>query len=127
MIVRIASWILRVLFLLLLILGLVFWIGNVDAIVPVHMILGILFVLVLWVIAGTTAAARGGNWGLAGAAFVLGIIMIAFGLRQAIILTNSLHWIIQVIHLLLGLCGIGLGEAMTARYKRFNTTSTVAA
>lgn len=128
MIIRATLWVLRVCVLLTLILGIVFWAGNVDAVVPIHMLLGILVVLSLWVLAVATATAKGGNWGLAAGAFVLGIIIVALGLRQTSILpAPSLHWIIQVIHLLLGLSAAGLGEAMAGRYKRLNAARTAAA
>lgn len=128
MAVRITLWVLRVCVLLTLILGIVFWAGDIAAIVPIHMLLGILVVLSLWVLAVETGMAKGGNWGLSGGAIVLGIIIVAFGLRQASILPNSpLHWIIQVIHLLLGLSAAGMGEAMAGRYKRTNATRTATA
>ena len=50
-------------------------------------------------------------------AVVLGIIIVAFGGTQAEILTGSSHWVIQVIHLLLGLSAIGLGERIGSRYR----------
>ncbi len=129
MVVRVTLWVLRVCAVLALILGIVFWTGNTpSSLVSIHMLLGILVVLSLWVIAVATATAKGGNWGLSGGALVLGLVIVALGLTQTGILkAASLHWIIQVIHLLLGLSAIGLGEAMAGRYKRSNATRTATA
>ncbi len=129
MVVRITLWVLRVCVLVGLILGIILWTGKGDSIVGIHMLLGILTVLSLWVIAVLTAMAKGGNWGLSGGAIVLGLVVAAFGLTQKTILPdpNSLHWIIQVVHLLFGLGTIGIAEMMVARYKRMNAAKTVAA
>ena len=60
-----------------------------------------------------------GGIGLAIGAFVLGLITLAVGLTQQQILPDpSVHWIVQVIHLLLGLSAIGMGEAISGRYRR---------
>ena len=119
MLVRITVMVLRVSALLALILGIIFWFNNSDSILPFHMLLGIIVTLSLWVLGFAIGMTRGGNWGLAAGAFVLGLIMIALGLTQASILPDSpLHWIIQVVHLLLGLSAIGLGEMIAGRYRR---------
>ena len=119
MLVRITVMVLRVSALLALILGITFWFNNSDSIVPFHMLLGIIVTLSLWILGFAIGMTRGGNWGLAAGAFVLGLIMIALGLTQAGILPHSpLHWIIQVVHLLLGLSAIGLGEVIGGRYRR---------
>ena len=118
MLVRIMIMILRLSVLLALILGIVFWTGNALNLIPVHMGLGILVVLSLWILGFAQATAKGGNWGLAAGAFILGLIVFIFGLEQQTLLPGSAHWVIQIIHLLLGLLAIGLGEMLAARYKR---------
>ncbi len=98
--------VLRTCVVLNLILGILFWTGNAaDSLVLVHMGLGILVVLSLWTLGLAQALTKGGSWGLAIGAVVLGIILAASGGTQDEILTGSLHWVIQVIHLLLGLSG----------------------
>jgi hypothetical protein len=124
--VRISQWVLRICGLITLILGVTLWTGSADALIPVHMILGILTVLSLWVLAVSTATAKGGNWGLAGGAIVLGLIVMALGLRQQLILVGAAHWVIQVIHLLLGVSAVGMGEVLGGRYRRFNKASAAA-
>ncbi len=124
MLVRITSNVLRVCALIALILGIIFWTSDVQGVlVPIHMLLGILVVLSLWILGYAIATApRGKNIGLAVGAFVLGLLVLIVGLTQngPLALGSSTHWIIQVVHLILGLLAIGTGEAIGARYKRNN-------
>ena len=111
--------VLRTCVVLTLILGILFWTGNAaDSLVLVHMGLGILVVLSLWALGLAQALTKGGSWGLAIGAVVLGIILAASGGTQDEILTGSLHWVIQGIHLLLGLSALGLGEWIGGHYRR---------
>lgn len=124
MAVRITSMVLRVAVLLTLILGLLVWFDIAkSSLTGIHMLLGIIVVLSLWVLGGFIVATKGGI-GLGIGAFVLGLIVLLFGLTQKGILAgSSLHWLIQVVHLLLGLSAIGLGEAIAGRYKRLNVAT----
>jgi hypothetical protein len=116
--------VLRVAVLLTLILGLLVWFDIAkSSLTNIHMLLGIIVVLSLWVLGGFIVATKGGI-GLGIGAFVLGLIVLLFGLIQKGILAgSSLHWLIQVIHLLFGLSAIGLGEAIAGRYKRLNVAT----
>jgi len=124
MLVRIMIWVLRVSVLLTLILGIAIWTGNADSLRPVHIVLGILVVLSLWILGFAQATVRGGNGGLAAGAFILGLILPIFGSGQEGLLPGSAHWSLQVIHLLLGLAAIGLGEMIAGRYKRLTQAAT---
>ena len=119
MVVRVSLMVLRVAVLAALILGILFWTNVVDGtgLVVVHGLIGIVVVLSLWVL-GIAQALEGGSFGLAVAAFVLGFLVLLVGLFQVNWLPGSNHWIIQVIHLLLGLSAIGLGEMIGGRHKR---------
>ena len=117
MAVRITLMVLRVAVLLTLILGLLFWFGIGKSLVSVHMLLGIIVVLSLWALGGFIISTRGGI-GIGIGAFVLGLIVLLFGLTQRTLLIGDLHWLVQVIHLLLGLSAAGLGEMIGGRYKR---------
>lgn len=99
---------------ILIILGLLFWTGNAGALVPVHMLLGIALVLALWLLAGLAAIA-GVNLGLVALAFVWGIIVPILGLTQERLLPNGAHWIIQVLHLLVGITAIALAQVLALR------------
>ncbi|HEX6799277.1 MAG TPA: hypothetical protein VF116_16325 [Ktedonobacterales bacterium] len=100
--------------LVLIALGLLFWSGNADALIPVHMLLGIALVLALWILAALAAVA-GVNLGLVALAFVWGLVVPALGLTQERLLPGGAHWIIQVLHLLVGITAIALAQVLAVR------------
>src|SRR5215216_6923148 len=115
MVFRIASIVLRVCGALALILGLLFWSGNALGLIPIHILLGILVVLSLWVIGVGQAISRGGSWPIAAGALVLGLLLMVIGMTQSSLMAGSFHRVIQVIHLLLGVLAVGLGQISAAR------------
>jgi hypothetical protein len=123
-VVRIASMSLRILFALNLVLGLLFWFDIAGGgWVLVHMLIGILFVAAIWLLGLAQGLTKGGSLGLVFGTFIVGVIIALFGLIQGGLMTTTAHWVIQVIHLLLALAGVGIGEAAAARYKRSVNTA----
>jgi hypothetical protein len=120
LLIRIPSMLIRVSGALVLILGIIFWTGHLDAgrvnLQGLHIALGIVLVLSLFWLAALNYR-NSGNVGLSVAAFVDGVALYIVGQYQAGWLPNA-HWVIQVIHLALGLAAIGLGEALGARLSR---------
>jgi hypothetical protein len=106
----------RVVGVVQLALGVLFWTGNALGLVDLHQLLGILLVLGLWTQA-VLAARAGVEPRLVAVAAVWGLIVPIVGLTQTNLLTGSLHWVIQVIHLLLGLGLLGLAETLATRAK----------
>ena len=125
MVVRIALNIIRVGVLIELVLGILFWTGNADSLQIVHIVIGILVVLSLWTM-GIVQGLQGGSFGLALATFVLGFLLALVGLFHKGWLVEQYHWVIQVIHLLLGLSAISLAEMVGVRYRRMITTKAAA-
>jgi hypothetical protein len=125
LVVRIALNIVRIGVLVELALGILFWTGNADSFQIVHIIIGILVVLSLWTL-GIAQGLQGGSFGLALATFVVGFLLALVGLFQARWLIGSNHWIIQIIHLLLGLSAIGLAEMISGRYRRMTAKKATA-
>ena len=115
MVFRIASIVLRVCGALALILGILFWTGNALNLISIHMLLGILVVLSLWVIGVGQAFSSGGSWPLAASALLVGLLAMVVGMTQSSLMVGSFHWVIQVIHLLLGVLAIGIGQISAAR------------
>jgi hypothetical protein len=103
--------------LVLLVLGVLFWTGNALTLIPLHMLLGLLLVLLLWAMAGL-AATRKAPIGLVAGAVVWGLIVLWLGLTQTSLLPGSMHWIIEVLHLLVGIGAVGLAEMLGARVRR---------
>lgn len=118
MAVRIASMALRVCFVINLILGILFWVNSALALVPVHMLIGLLFVALVWFLGLAQAATRDGSLGLMVGTFAIGLLLAIIGLFQQGWLTGSAHWIIQVLHLLVAAAAAGIGEAAASRYRR---------
>ena len=112
----IAQTLVRLCGLGLLTLGLLFWTGNARGLIPLHMLLGLVLVLALWTLAGLAARA-GVPIGLVALAVAWGLIVPALGLTQGQLLPGSAHWVIQVLHLLVGLGAIGQAEGLAARIK----------
>lgn len=125
MVIRIATNIVRFGVILLLVLGILFWTGNADSLQIVHIVIGILVVLSLWTL-GIAQGLQGGSFGLALATFVVGFLLVLVGLFQKQWLIGSNHWVIQVIHLLLGLTAIGLAEMISGRYRRMTANKAAA-
>ena len=122
MVVTITQWVLRISALLALILGILFWTGSApDALIPVHVILGILVTVSLWVLGFMFGRSRGGNWGFASIAIVWGILVLGVGGSQ---IGQDPSTIVKIIHLLIGLLAIGIGEMVAGRYKRLNGVQT---
>ena len=117
MVARIASIVLRLCGALALILGILFWSGNSLNLVPIHMLLGILVVLSLWIVGIGQAFSSGGSWQLAGGALLLGLLVFVVGRTQSSLMVGPFHWVIQVVHLLLGILAVGMGQFAAARWR----------
>lgn len=92
-------------------LGVLFWTGHALALVPLHMILGSIFVLALWTLA-VLAARRGAPAGLVATTLVWGLIVPALGMGQMQILPGPGHWVVRVAHLLVGLVAMRLADVI---------------
>jgi hypothetical protein len=106
----------RVVGVVQLALGLAFWTGNALGLVDLHQLLGILLVLALWTLA-VLAYRAGVPAGVVAAAVVYGLVVPVVGLTQRELLPGSAHWVIEVIHLLLGIGLLGLAENLATRAK----------
>ena len=106
----------RVVGVVQLALGLAFWTGNLLGLVDLHQLLGILLVLALWTMA-VLAHRAGVPAAMVAAAVVYGLLVVVVGLTQRELLVGSAHWVIEVIHLLLGIGLLGLAETLATRAK----------
>jgi hypothetical protein len=118
MVTLICSLVVRIGGSLALLLGLLFWIQIGSSLTQIHMTLGILVILALWVLATIYARTPDANLGLAISASLVGLLLLVVGLTQRSLLLNGYHWIIQVTHFLLGVVAIGMGETLTGAIRR---------
>ena len=107
----ISLWIVRVAGTLQLLLGALFWTGHAYSFVSLHIISGTLIVLSLWTVAVLALVIRTRR-GLALFGLLWGLALPAFGMIQATVLVGSLHWIVRVFHLLMGLAAMALAGTL---------------
>ncbi|MGI9148038.1 MAG: hypothetical protein ACR2IK_16045 [Chloroflexota bacterium] len=102
---------------LLLILGLLIWAERAFNLISVHTIVGLVFVLALWVHAALSARA-GGSTGLAAGVAATGLVVVVLGMAQRNLLPGDLHWVIQIVHLLIGMAAVAMAEIIGGRLRR---------
>jgi hypothetical protein len=94
-----------------IILGVVIWFGVGNSFIPAHIISGIILVVAVWTLA-IIAALVGVNLGLVAFTSAWGLLEVFLGLNHAEIFPDQGHWIIQVIHLLVGVAIIALAQRL---------------
>jgi len=91
---------------LLLVLGLMIWSGRFGKqIGGLHVLLGMVLVLMLWVLSALAARAGVARGQVAWAASC-GLIVLGFGLVQEELLTGASHWAIRVLHVVISMGAI---------------------
>jgi hypothetical protein len=98
---------------LLLVIGVVIWTGDGDQLIPLHERVGYLLVLSLWAIAAS-AARSGVSLRIVALAVAWGFVAPTLGLAQEFLVTGSWHWIIQVLHVLVSMGAIALGQRLVS-------------
>jgi hypothetical protein len=119
-ILTISQMLVRITGVLLLILGLLIWAENMVNLIGIHMLLGVIFVLSLWVFA-VAAVRAGAAVGAAAGVAVLGLLVIAIGMTQDTVFQAQLA--IKIVHLLVGMAAIGVAEAVGGRIRRIRLAS----
>lgn len=107
----------RVLWLAQIVLGVLFWTGSATSLTDLHMLLGLVFALLVAVLA-VLAGVRGGSPGLLVGGLAVAVLLPVVGIGQTGWLPGPQHWVIQVVHLLVGLAGITVAEAAGGRLRR---------
>ncbi len=111
------DWILRLAGAVALVLGLLIWAFQLDTITTIHMLFGLLVTLALLVIGFLAALTRGSrSLGIIG--IVYAFILPLLGVNQETLLVGNLHWLIQVLHLLIGTGALALAGIISVRYRR---------
>jgi hypothetical protein len=116
-IVLVARLLLSLLGIVLVVLGILFWTGHALSLLQVHMMLGGLFVICMWVLAVVGFLGRGTR-GLALVVLIWSLIVPALGVAQLSLMPGADHWVIQVVHLLVGGFAVTLGATLARRIGR---------
>ena len=111
----------RVLGLVLIALGFLFWTHHSYNLVPLHMRLGEMLAGLLLILAVLGIAARLSP-ALCITAILCGLLVVIFGMNMGPLLPGPAHELIRVLHFLLGLAAIALAESLAARIKRSRAT-----
>jgi hypothetical protein len=121
----IAKWVLMLIRLgagVQVVLGIGFWTGHWAPAIPAHRTIGVVYVVLLWVLA-VVAMIKRANIGLALFAIAWGVAIAALGFTQQQILVGSSHWIIRVVHLVVSLAAMPIAERLA---RGASTASTAA-
>ena len=94
--------------------GIALWTGNWYGLVNVHRTVGVLFVLALWTIA-VIALAQRRSAGLAAFAIFWGLLVAALGFMQQGILIGDYHWVVRVLHLVIGMASLPIAERLAPK------------
>jgi hypothetical protein len=113
----VVQMLIRLVWLTLLVLGGLFWSGKELTLIRIHMDLGVIFVLLLWVISALALFARVGL-ALPVIAILWGLIVAGYGMAMPQMLAGGNSWPVGVGHLLIGIIAIGFAEMLGARIKR---------
>jgi hypothetical protein len=116
-IVLIARLLISLFGLTLVVLGILFWTGHALSLLQVHTMIGGLFVICLWVLAVIGFFTPGCRM-FALIVLIWSLIVPALGVTQMRLMLGADHWVIQTLHLLVGLIAMGLGHGLARRIRR---------
>lgn len=127
--VHMISLIARLAFMATMVLGLLFWIAHLPFLgmllnvlvqvdfTGIHEVLGLIGVLFFLALSGVALFTRGIRL-LGAGSIVYAFLVPALGLTQSMFLMGNLHWLIQAVHLLLGIGAMYLARAIEKRYQQ---------
>jgi hypothetical protein len=101
----------------LVVLGILFWTGHALSLLQLHMTLGGLFVLSMWILVVVGLLAPGTR-AFAVLVFIWSLIVPALGVTQLRLMPGADHWVVQAAHLLVGLIAMGLAHGLARRIGR---------
>jgi len=107
----------RVLGVILIVLGFMFWAKHSYDLIPLHMRLGVSLVVLLWgmAILGIMAKVKPV---LTIGSILWGALVAIFGMKMGGWLPGAAHEAIRVLHFLIGVIAIGLSEMIAGRIRR---------
>lgn len=117
--VRVFVWIARIAGLGALVLGLLFWIAQID-LISFHMLFGLTLAISMLVLSIIMLFTRGMRvLGIVGIIYTF--VLPIFGETQITLLVGNLHWLIQTAHMLVGLGALAFVQLLYARYGRLRS------
>ncbi|MGH7712678.1 MAG: hypothetical protein ACREOG_15410 [Gemmatimonadaceae bacterium] len=113
----VTMWLVRIVGIWQIVSGILIWMGRGATLVPLHMNTGYLVILGLWILAVLAWRATS-KPAVAIVALLYGLLVIALGMTQARLLVGPMHWVIQVLHLVLGVAALGMADRFADRVRK---------
>jgi hypothetical protein len=98
------------------VVGLGLWTGRWYSLVSMHRTAGVLYVVLLWVLA-IIALVQRRSVRVATFGILWGFVIVALGFAQQGILIGDLHWIVRLVHLIVGLAAMPIAERLAPRMR----------
>lgn len=118
--VKFVQLFIRIFGTLMLILGIIFWINQNGHLIIFHILIGVILALLILLLAIFSAIA-GAPKGWVALTFVWAIILPIYGMTQATLLAGSFHWIVHVVHLLVGIIALGDTEVLVSQVNKIKS------
>ena len=102
-------------------IGILFWTGHALPLIPLHMTIGIVFVAAMWILGGLGFRAH-----LAMRSSIIlawSLVVMSLGMTQMQLFPGVNHWVVRVLHLLVGLIAMTLAGQLGARIAAFDAVS----
>jgi hypothetical protein len=99
------------------VVGLGLWSGRWYSLVDMHRTVGVIYVILLWVLA-ILALVQRRSVKVALFAIVWGFVIAMLGFAQQRFLIGDLHWVVRVLHLIIGLAAMPIAERLAPRPTR---------
>ena len=112
--ISVLRWIVRLGFLITFLLGLALWAGHGAAYLQIHMGLGFLITFALLALVVFSLVSRVSP-ALPIISLVWAVALPVIGIAQIHLMPGASHWLIQVVHLIIGVGAIGLAEVLSKR------------
>ncbi len=134
-VVPIISLVARLALMVTLLLGLAFWVAELFVwgwllvfltrigFPGIHEAFGTLGVLGLFILGSIAVFTGGSRWSGVGSA-LYALLLPVFGMTQTLILAGNLHWLVQGVHLLVGIGAMYLTRAIEKRILRLKLDAT---
>jgi hypothetical protein len=117
MMINLLRWCIRIAWLAALVWGLLIWSGRLAGTLNLHIILGEIVAAALAILAVYALLARV-RIALASSALAWAAVTVYVGVMQRRWMPGGSHWMIETVHLLLGVGAIGMAEALAGAVTR---------
>ena len=111
---RVLLMLMRLAVVFQLVVGTGIWTGHWLQLTTAHIRGGIFYVLLFWALA-IIALVQRRSVGLALFAIAWGVVIAGLGMTQGGILVGDLHWIVRLLHLIIGVSAMPIAERLAPR------------